>query len=85
MIPPPGGGRAKLARLYRRADPDEAHKNRGQKRYCRSGGGVVELFDDSGAQMGIYSRDHDGNDSHWHRPSPLDRPFSDLPPLLLEQ
>ena len=30
------GDSAKLALLYRRADPDGAYKNQGQKRYCHA-------------------------------------------------
>ena len=79
------GDSAKLALLYRRADPDGAYKYPGQKRYCHIDGGVVELFDNSGAQMGIYSSGLDGGDYRWDGPSPLDIPFSELPPLSLEQ
>ena len=79
------GASAKLAALYRRADPDGAYKNPGQKRYCHSGGGVVELFDNSGAQMGIFSTGLDGGDYHWDGPSPLDVPFNELIPLSLMQ
>ena len=43
------GDSSKLALLYRRADLDGVYKGQGQKRYCHSGGGVVELFDNSGA------------------------------------
>ena len=79
------GASSKLALLYRRANPDIVYKNQGQKRYCHAGGGVVELFDNSGAQMGIYSSGLDGGDYRWDGPSPLDIPFSELPPLSLEQ
>ena len=35
--------------------------------------------------MGIFSTGLDGGDYHWDCPSPLDIPFSELPPLSLEQ
>ena len=79
------GASSKLALLYRRASPDIVYKNQGQKRYCHSGGGVVELFDNSGAQMGIFSTGLDGGDYHWDGPSPLDVPFNELTPLTLMQ
>ena len=79
------GASSKLALLYRRANPDIVYKNQGQKRYCHSGGGVVELFDNSGAQMGIFSTGLDGGDYHWDGPSPLDVPFNELTPLTLMQ
>ena len=79
------GDNAKLALLYRRADPDGAYKNQGQKRYCHASGGVVELFDNIGAQMGIYSSGLDGGDYHWDGSSPLDVPFDELAPLSLQQ
>ena len=79
------GDNAKLALLYRRADPDGAYKNQGQKRYCHASGGVVELFDNSGAQMGIYSSGLDGGDYHWDGSSPLDVTFDELAPLSLRQ
>jgi len=75
------GDSAKLALLYRRADPDGAYKNPGQKRYCHTDGGVVELFDNSGAQMGIFSSGLDGGDYRWDGHSPLDVCLNDLPPL----
>ena len=77
------GDSSKLALLYRRADLDGVYKGQGQKRYCHSGGGVVELFDNSGAQMGIFSTGLDGGDYHWDGPSPLDVPFNELTPLTL--
>ena len=79
------GDNAKLALLYRRADPDGAYKDQGQKRYCHASGGVVELFDNSGAQMGIFSSGLDGGDYRWDGPSPLDVPFNELTPLTLKQ
>ena len=79
------GDSSKLALLYRRADLDGVYKGQGQKRYCHSGGGVVELFDNSGAQMGIFSTGLDGGDYHWDGPSPLDVPFNELTPLSLMQ
>ena len=79
------GDKAKLALLYRRADPDGAYKNQGQKRYCHASGGVVELFDNSGAQMGIYSSGLPGGDYRWDGSSPLDVPFDELAPLSLHQ
>ena len=56
------GDSSKLALLYRRAELDAVYKGQGQKRYRHSGGGVVELFDNSGAQMGIFSTGLDGGD-----------------------
>ena len=79
------GDSSKLALLYRRADLDGVYKGQGQKRYCHSGGGVVELFDNSGAQMGIFSTGLDGGDYRWDGRSPLDVCLNDLPPLSLEQ
>ena len=79
------GASSKLALLYQRADLDIVYKSQGQKRYCHSGGGVVELFDNSGAQMGIFSSGLDGGDYRWDGPSPLDVPFNELTPLTLKQ
>ena len=79
------GDSAKLALLYRRADLGGAYKNPGQKRYCHIDGGVVELFDNGGAQMGIFSSGLDGGDYRWDGRSPLDVCLNDLPPLSLEQ
>ncbi|MDA8552890.1 DUF5906 domain-containing protein [Alphaproteobacteria bacterium] len=79
------GASSKLALLYRRAELDIVYKSKGQKRYCHAGGGVVELFDNSGAQMGIFSTGLDGGDYHWDGPSPLDVPFNELTPLTLKQ
>ncbi|MAV46639.1 MAG: hypothetical protein CMM70_02125, partial [Rhodospirillaceae bacterium] len=79
------GASSKLALLYRRAELDAVYKGQGQKRYRHSGGGVVELFDNSGAQMGIFSTGLDGGDYRWDGRSPLDVCLNDLPPLSLEQ
>ena len=79
------GDSAKLALLYRRAAHDGVYKNPGQKRYCYTDGGVVELFDNSGAQMGIFSSGLDGGDYRWDGRSPLDVCLNDLPPLSLGQ
>ncbi len=65
------GASSKLALLYRRAESlTWSTRGQGQKRYCHAGGGVVELFDNSGAQMGIFSTGLDGGDYRWDGPSP---------------
>ena len=75
------GESAKLALLYRRSDPDGSYKQQGRKKYNHPTGAVVELFDNSGVQMGIFSSGLEGGDYHWDGPSPLDIPFDELAPL----
>ena len=64
------GDSSKLALLYRRADLEWVYKAKARSATAHAGGGVVELFDNSGAQMGIFSTGLDGGDYRWDGPSP---------------